>query len=249
MRVSNDVLAVLSAAQTEGNYLRLIGQLDRKMYEQTNKVLEAAGGKWNKKAKAHIFDTEAAERIDEIIVSGEVEVPKDEFNFFPTPASVVDRLVEIAGNNSGFLVLEPSAGQGNIAAEYVRVGAIVHCYELMESNYKLLLEKGYAVTHADFLSIAPSPIYDRIVMNPPFMKRADIKHVLHALKFLKSDGLLVAVMSAGILFRTDKLTSDFRRMIEVANGEIEEVEDGAFKESGTMVKTVIVTIPAVSNHG
>ena len=44
MRVDNAVLAVLSVAATEGNQLFLTGQLDRKLYEKTNKVLEAAGG-------------------------------------------------------------------------------------------------------------------------------------------------------------------------------------------------------------
>jgi hypothetical protein len=52
MRVEDEVLAVLSRAETNGNALTLTGRLDRKMYERTNKVLEAAGGKWNRKAKA-----------------------------------------------------------------------------------------------------------------------------------------------------------------------------------------------------
>ena len=77
MRVDNAVLAVLSVAATEGNQLFLTGQLDRKLYEKTNKVLESAGGKWNPKAKAHVFESDAADRIDQIIVSGEVEIPKD----------------------------------------------------------------------------------------------------------------------------------------------------------------------------
>ena len=42
MRVDNAVLAVLSVAATEGNQLFLTGQLDRKLYEKTNKVLDAA---------------------------------------------------------------------------------------------------------------------------------------------------------------------------------------------------------------
>ena len=96
----------------------------------------------------------------------------------------------------------------------------------------------------DFLAQSPDAIYDRVVMNPPFAKQADIKHILHALKFLKSDGLLVSVMAAGVLFRDNRLTTDFRDLINERGGNIEELPDGAFKESGTMVRTVIVTIPA-----
>ena len=39
MRVDNAVLAVLSVAATEGNQLFLTWQLDRKLYEKTNKPL------------------------------------------------------------------------------------------------------------------------------------------------------------------------------------------------------------------
>lgn len=62
MKVCDDVLAVLSRAETNGQALLLQGQLDRKMYERTNKILEAAGGKWNKKAKAHLFDGDATSK-------------------------------------------------------------------------------------------------------------------------------------------------------------------------------------------
>ena len=246
MRVDNDVLAVLSAAQTNGNALILTGQLDRKLYEKTNKVLEACGGKWNRKAKSHLFDMDAADRIDQIIVSGEVEIPKDEFNYFPTPPAVVTRLLEIADIQPGMHILEPSAGRGAIAYPIAELGAVVDCYELMRENYLALCGnlKLRHVRPMDFLAQSPDAIYDRVVMNPPFAKQADIKHVLHALKFLKSDGLLVSVMAAGVLFRDNRLTTDFRDLINERGGDIEELPDGAFKESGTMVRTVIVTIPA-----
>lgn len=71
MRIENDVLTVLARAQTDGNALRLVGQLDRKLYERVNKVLEAAGGKWNRKAKAHLYEGGAAEAMEQIILTGE----------------------------------------------------------------------------------------------------------------------------------------------------------------------------------
>jgi hypothetical protein len=114
MQIASEVLAVLSAAQVDGCHVALTGQLDRKLYERTNKVLEAAGGKWNRKARAHVFDGDAAERMDQIILSGSVEVPKDEFNFFPSPPAVIERLMELADIEPGMRVLEPSAGQGAI---------------------------------------------------------------------------------------------------------------------------------------
>ena len=51
MQVDSEVLSVLSRATTNGTALTLVGQLDRKLYERTNKVPEAAGGKWDRRAR------------------------------------------------------------------------------------------------------------------------------------------------------------------------------------------------------
>jgi predicted RNA methylase len=246
MRVADDVLEVLSRAELDGQALRLIGQLDRAMYTKVNKVLDAAGGKWSRSAKAHIFDRPASDRVDEIILTGEVEVPKDEFNYFPSPPAVVARLIELADLHEGMRVLEPSAGKGAIAFACVEHSAAeVDCFELMEDNYNSLSnsEALRSVCWMDFLDVPPVPVYDRVVMNPPFAKQQDIKHVLHALKFLKPEGLLVSVMASSVTFRDNKLTQDFRDLIRERGGEIEALPEGAFRQSGTMVRTVIVTIP------
>lgn len=81
-------------------------------------------------------------------------------------------------------------------------------------------------------------------MNPPFSRQADIKHVSHALKFLKPNGRLVSVMASSMTFRSNKLTTEFRELIDLRNGWIEKLPEGAFKSSGTMVNTVIVVIDA-----
>lgn len=246
MRIDPEVLAVLSAATTEGYNVTLTGQLDRKLYDRTNKVLEAAGGKWNRKARAHVFAADASDRMDQIILSGTVEVPKDEFNFFPSPPVVVDRLMELADIGPGMTVLEPSAGQGAIAFACHEHGAIVDCVELMRANVDTLLgdKRCRAVSNSDFLTMQPAQVYDRVVMNPPFMKQADIKHVVHALQFLKPGGLLVAVMAAGVTFRTDARTRDFLGLVEDHGGHIEPLPENSFKSSGTGVNTVIAVIPA-----
>ena len=248
MRIDSEVLAVLSSATTEGSNVFLTGQLDRTLYDRTNKVLEAAGGKWNRKARAHVFAADASDRMDQIILSGSVDVPKDEFNFFPSPPAVVARLIELADIEPGMRVLEPSAGQGAIAWACAEAGALVDCYEIQQGNAFTLamaapVDLGRTVT-ADFLTIAPEPVYDRVVMNPPFMKQADIKHVTHAHKFLKQGGLLVAVMAAGVTFRTDARTKAFWELVEGHGGHVEPLPENSFKASGTGVNTVIAVIPA-----
>jgi predicted RNA methylase len=245
MKVSDDILAVLTAALVDGHSLTLTGMLDRKLYERTNKVLEAAGGKWNRKAKAHVFEMPAEDAIEQIVLSGEITIPQD-FGYFPTPPAVVERLVELAEVRSHHRVLEPSAGRGNIACAF-RDAKTIDCVELLATNVAELEKVAaahWSITKTDFLTVDPAPRYDRVVMNPPFAKRADIHHVNHALRFLAPGGLLVAVMSAGAKFRSDRLTSDCLTLVDERGGQFEDVPERAFKESGTMVHTVLVTIPA-----
>jgi predicted RNA methylase len=248
VKVDNTVLNVLGNALMDGPRLVLQGQLDRALYTQTNKVLEAAGGKWDRKAKAHLFPVDAADAMEQIIQTGEVTLIRtiqQDFGYFPTPAEVVGRLIELANIEPGMLALEPSAGRGNIVEAVERAGAKVDAVELLPANVEALTAQGCAqsIRTGDFLSLVPETIYHRVVMNPPFAKQADIHHVNHALKFLRPDGLLVSVMSASVDFRDNRLSKDFREMVEARAGEIQPLPDGAFKDSGTGVRTVIVTIP------
>jgi hypothetical protein len=80
-------------------------------------------------------------------------------------------------------------------------------------------------------------------MNPPFTRGADMEHVTHALRFLKADGLLAAVMSWAVMHDGAK-TAKFRALVEARGGTVEAVDEGAFRESGTDVPTVLVAIPA-----
>lgn len=244
MQVDTAVMTVLSRAVTVGNALTLVGDLERTLYVRTNKVLEAAGGVWKRGMKAHVFQGDANDAIEQILLTGQITVAQN-FGYFPTPAPIVARLLQLAHIEPGMVVLEPSAGQGAIARPVSEI-TTVDGIELLQGNADKLQAGGYLrdLVVGDFLVQEPVMKYDRVVSNPPFSKQADIHHVNHALKFLKPDGLLVSVMAAGILFRENRLTNEFRDLINSRHGSIEEIEDGAFKSSGTMVRTVIVTIPA-----
>jgi 16S rRNA G1207 methylase RsmC len=85
------------------------------------------------------------------------------------------------------------------------------------------------------------PLYDRILMNPPFSKQQDIDHVLHAWKFLKPGGRLVAIMSGGTDYRTNKKAVAFQNLV-AEHGHIEPLPEGSFEESGTGVNTVLVVL-------
>lgn len=254
MKVSDDVLEVLQRCALKGNSLTL-PRLDRAMYLRVDEVLKAAGGKWNRKAKAHLFDSEAETAIEAILLTGEVVKPQD-FGFFETSDRIVDLMISHAAIEPGMTFLEPSAGQGRIALrliEKVRPYSVT-CYELLQKNVEYLeqrlLQTGLSSRHffvvqTDFLSCQPgAEPYDRILMNPPFAKRADIHHIMHAMKFLRPGGKMVAIASASVAFRTDKLAVEFRDFVRCHFGMIVGLPEGSFKEAGTAVNTVMITMEA-----
>src|SRR5690606_35169574 len=109
------VLDVLASAEVADNAVRLTcGQLDRKTYLAVNEALESIGGKWNRKAKAHLFNIDPSEQLETIILTGTIQPPQS-FDFFPTPPELAARVVDLAQLRGGLTVLEPSAGDGALA--------------------------------------------------------------------------------------------------------------------------------------
>jgi predicted RNA methylase len=240
-RIQDDVLVVLSAGRCEGTRFFLPGtQLDRKLYDRTNEVLTALGGKWNRSAKAHVFSSPCADLIDDAIETASFTRPGD-MGWFPTPEDIASHVAAMADIQPGMTVLEPSAGEGALVHEALKLGGRVTAIEIDPNRCEVVngLFRCVAICD-DFMSMNTSQLtqFDRVLMNPPFAKRADIHHVKHALKFLRPGGRLVAIMSAGVAFRDDALARDFRALCDT----IEALPDGAFKQSGTMVRTVVVTI-------
>jgi hypothetical protein len=207
-------------------------------------VMLALGGKWKTKT-GFVFedDVDAAEVVRLAQTSGEI-LDARTADFFPTPLALVDLMIDRAEFNGDESVLEPSAGQGAIAgriSERFRRAHIL-CFEALEQNSEKLIAFAGAVITGDFLDADPKRYgpFDRVLMNPPFSKRNDIKHIEHAFQFLKPGGVLVAIASSGVLYRDDKLAKEFRQFVGQNEGKIWENPAGSFKESGTMVGTVMV---------
>lgn len=247
-KVPDHVLAMLEEMKADGERLHAHPRkLDRKDYEDMNRVLTALGGKWKGgKVQAHVFSpgTDVAALIDTVLSTGRYEDPKDS-DFIETPVALADDLVRRARVGTGDEVLEPNAGHGRIALALLRSGVTaVRAVEISQARCDVLLSHGIAATCADFLTIEPRYKVDAVVMNPPFSKQQDIDHVRHAFGFLRPGGRLVAVMGAGTTFRENRKTVDFRAWIEERGGLIEELPEGTFKNEGTMVRAVIVTVDA-----
>jgi hypothetical protein len=252
MRIETPILDILKACTVADGVLYLPPQqLERKTYEAVNKVLTALGGRWNRKAKGHTFDLDPSDELAQAIASGQVTAWKQAAQFFETPEPVVRELISQADfqNQDDLLLLEPSAGRGAIASairEAMEPTCRLHLLEKEEKNLAVLRERFSAhsdteILAGDFLQHPPLRVYDRIIANPPFTKRADAIHVLHMWECLKPGGILVSVMSAGLGFRQEK-EYERLRVLAFETGHWEYLPAGSFKASGTEVSTGIIRL-------
>lgn len=162
--------------------------------------------------------------------------------YFPTPQKLIDQMLDRAGIDGRERVLEPSAGSGAIADSLKTAGCYVDCVEPWGSLRDILDAKGHNVIGRDIMDLERPAVYDAVIMNPPFEKGQDVQHVMQAMQFLKDGGVLVAIMSAGVNFRTDKAYANFRAFVDVNGGEIVDNPADSFKESGTGVNTVMAVL-------
>lgn len=241
------VLQIIRQMEFDGAYGKIDRQLDRQEYIAVNKVLEACGGKWNRKAKAHTFETPSArDAVEAVLESGRIVDPKQYFQFFETPPELAAMVVELADLRPGQTVLEPSAGKGAlcraIGSKYESIA--IQAYELnpqLEEPLRAHPDIAH-VTIGDFLAEPARAIYDRVVMNPPFSRQQDIDHVRHAFDFLLPGGKLVAIMSPGFTFRSNRKSREFKQFVDEHEGVVHQNPADAFKSSGTTVSTVTVVL-------
>lgn len=169
---------------------------------------------------------------------------------FPTPAHVAARMVELAdlphGAGSPPRIMEPSAGTGALLravqdayAGTDRPAPVVHAWEIVHDLARRLRDTFPAVTVRafDFLQFDPNPVerFDVVLMNPPFANADDVRHILHARRFLAPGGRLVAICAAGP--RQHEALQDLADSWEY-------LPAGAF--DGTNVRTVLLTMGAAS---
>lgn len=188
-------------------------------------------------------DPERAQRSRSTAVSADLQ-------FYATPAAVA---AQVAEDCRGKRVLEPSAGEGAMAAEALKAGAArVDCIEVDPGRVGALGARfGHndrvSVRRANFLDTVPDPVYDLVLMNPPFYGTHYMQHVRHAFEFLKPMGELRAVLPATVEFGESKAHDEFRAWAKRFCGwgkefQVSDLPVGSFRESGTGVSTVVLRL-------
>lgn len=226
------------------------GKLPADDYQELASALKLMGGSWKKcKVKefpdlevpgVFVFENDTRPTYEATLSTGMVPDAKKRRQAFYTPACLVEEVLGAIFVSKGDKVLEPSAGGGAFAyALRDGYGADVTCYDIDRIEIGKLKAAGFDATCIDFLLVQPMPIYDFVVMNPPFTKGQDAIHVDWAFRFLRPGGTLLAIVSDA--FPT-KLLRLLGGVVGPGNVEVVPIHAGAFKSSGTNVATLQLVV-------
>ncbi len=232
----------------------IINQLEREQYENLNRILGLMHAKWSGRKKRHVFKAgyNPFEMNAQFEAEGFITVAKD--GFFSTPAELVKRLIELAEFGDitpDVTIAEPSAGTGAIALGICEtLGILRSQISVIEQNdirRKSLEEAGFTVIGKDFMDLPLDQRFDYVLMNPPFENDLDAIHVAKAMKHLKPNGKLAAIMGWNIGISNEKRYGRLRALASL----VEENPEEAFKASGTTVQTFALAFtrpPEMSNE-
>ena len=161
---------------------------------------------------------------------------------FQTPEPIAARLVSLCGDLTGRRILEPSAGLGRIyRALRARTDAPVTLVELspqcMAELYRQTAhDDAVTLVQGDFLGCDADRLgglFDVVVMNPPFERGVDIRHLFHSVSLLRPGGVVVGLCYAG--------TKQRKAFEHADDWTWELLPPGSFRQEGTTADVALVT--------
>lgn len=169
------------------------GDHDKAVRAEAERVVETLGGV--KTGHYYAFEYEPAEVFGELLTTGCIPDGVSH-QFYPTPEGIADDAIVAAGIEPSHSCLEPSAGNGALAAKMPAAQTL--CIEVSALRCAVLKARGLTAQQADFLEWASgtSQRFDRVVMNPPFSDGRWKAHTEAAAGLVAPGGRLVAVLPA-----------------------------------------------------
>ncbi len=163
-------------------------------------------------------------------------------DFYPTPENVIEEMLKVS-DVAGKIILEPSAGTGNIVDYCNKMGAkeVLTCE--INDKFREILAKKSQLVGKDFLELKAEDIshIDMIVMNPPFSTIK--KHILHAWDIAPGGCEIVSLAKSSITeggYYDDKEKEIILELIENNGGE--EYLGRVFKDADERQTDVSVSV-------
>ena len=195
--------------------------------------------------------------------------------FYPTPPHLVAKMYDKVNWDKINMILEPSAGKGDIIKEVQRIyiekknekykqygyheyiywDKTVDCVEidpnlatiLKEEVYSGTKVKKYNVTCADFLKWDSFTRYDLIIMNPPFSEGD--KHLLKAIELCRTGGQIVCILNAETLKNPySVIRQDLVNRLDELHADIEYLADqfvNSEHKTDVEIALIYIDIPKV----
>lgn len=167
-------------------------------------------------------------------------------DFFPTPEPVINQMlagVDVVNK----VVLEPSAGKGNIVSRLLEEGAKEVLAIEKDPDLRRIVENKCKVIGNDFLQIQSDQIshINLIVMNPPFS--ADEKHINHAYDIAPAGCHIVALCNLSTV--KNPYSEQRKRLVSVIENygtwsDLGECFSAAERTTRTTVALVHIQKPA-----
>ena len=242
---------ILQKCTVEGNIIKLPDfQIYRKVYLEVKNALELIGGKWKGgKVQGFVFQEDPTSLLNKISNRVNLDLKKD-YQILSTRSELADRLVEISKINDNDLVLEPSAGQGEIIKAIHKLLPNTHVEWCEINNVNQEFCRNIPNTRfitSDFLLfdkvvLYDRILYDRIIANPPSSKNQDIEHIYNMYSCLKKGGRMVSVTSEHWQNQSGKKEINFFKWLISKKSEMYNIKVGTYKKGGTMKSVTVIAI-------
>lgn len=121
---------------------------------------------------------------------------KKKYNFFETPSPIAAIMADyLDGLGFQARVIDPEAGMGSLLRAVTTINKqeyVLDYCELQEEFHPYLT--AYNKVGDDFMAYQPGPVYDAVIMNPPYKNNLAQVHTDHAWNCLKPGGMLITLV-------------------------------------------------------
>lgn len=186
------------------------------------------------------------------------DIPDQDIQFYPTPPSLIEKMLSGLDLRTIQYILEPSAGKGNIIKgildkhnmlySWDRGKINIDCIEI-DKNLQSILRQMSAdeennnihLVWDNFLTYNPYKKYDLIIMNPPF--NGGERHLLKALDIQRNGGSIICILNAETINNPCNANrQDLVRQLDKYNASIEkEVRYATLQIAANVLYQTIIT--------